>query len=102
MKDVALYDEDDGANVLNLVANDSDPEQDPLSIDSVDTAGTSGKVTLNNGTVSYDPNGQFESLSAGDSAVDSFAYVVVDGNGGRSSTRVEITINGANDAPRLK
>lgn len=102
VKDVALYDEDDGANVLNLVANDSDPEQDPLSIDSVDTAGTQGKVTLNNGTVSYDPNGKFESLGAGDSVTDSFAYVVVDGNGGRSSTRVEITINGANDAPRLK
>lgn len=102
VKDTALYDEDDGANVLNLVANDSDPEQDPLTIDSVDTSGTSGKVTLNNGTVSYDPNGQFEQLGAGDSATDSFAYVVVDGNGGRSSSRVEITINGANDAPRLK
>ena len=102
MKDVALYDEDDGANVLNLVANDSDPEQDPLSIESIDTSGTSGKVTLNNGTVSYDPNGQFERLSAGDTVIDSFAYVVVDGNGGRSSSRVEITINGANDAPRLK
>ena len=102
VKDVALYDEDDGANVLNLVANDSDPEQDPLTIDAIDTTGTSGKVTLNNGTVSYDPNGQFEALGAGDSAVDSFAYTVIDGNGGRSSTRVEITVNGANDAPRLK
>lgn len=102
VKDVALYDEDDGANVLNLVANDSDPEQDPLTIDAIDTTGTSGKVTLNNGTVSYDPNGQFEALGAGDSAIDSFAYSVVDGNGGRSSTRVEITVNGANDAPRLK
>ena len=79
-----------------------DPEQDPLTIDSIDTTGTSGKVTLNNGTVSYDPNGQFESLGAGDSRTDSFAYTVIDGNGGRSSSRVEITINGANDAPRLK
>ncbi len=102
VKDAALYDEDDGANVLDLVANDSDPEQDPLTIDSIDTTGTNGKVTLNNGTVSYDPNGQFESLGAGDSRTDSFAYTVIDGNGGRSSSRVEITINGANDAPRLK
>ncbi|MEM7465994.1 MAG: Ig-like domain-containing protein [Pseudomonadota bacterium] len=102
VKDTALYDEDDGANVLDLVANDSDPEQDPLTIDSVDTTGTSGLVTLSNGTVSYDPNGQFERLGAGDTAVDSFAYTVVDGNGGKSSSRVEITVSGANDAPRLK
>ncbi|MEM7540830.1 MAG: Ig-like domain-containing protein [Pseudomonadota bacterium] len=100
--DVASFDEDDGANVLNLVRNDRDPEQDPLSIESIDTSGTTGRVVLNNGNVSYDPNGQFETLAAGQSASDAFAYTVIDGNGGRSRSQVVITINGANDAPRLR
>ena len=46
----------------------------------MDTAGTKGSVSINaNGTVHYDPNGQFQSLTAGQTATDTFTYTVSDG-----------------------
>ena len=47
-----------------------------LSIETVNTYGTKGNVTLvdQRGTVSYDPNGQFESLAQGETAIDTFTY----------------------------
>jgi VCBS repeat-containing protein len=68
---------------------------------------SSGSVTLPSGatavlnvdgTVDYDPNGQFESLADGQTANDSFTYVVSDGNGTGQAT-VDVTIAGENDAP---
>ena len=84
-----------------VVANDTDPDTgDALTVQNVDTTGTKGSVVLNpDGSFSYDPNGQFESLAVGDSSSDSFRYTVTDGNGGTSTATVTITINGANDAP---
>ena len=50
---------------------------------SVDTTNTLGVVTINpDDTLGYDPNGAFEALGAGQSATDSFAYTIDDGNGG--------------------
>ena len=43
----------------------------------VDTTGTLGSVTNNNdGTFSYDANGAFEDLAAGETATDTFTYTV--------------------------
>jgi VCBS repeat-containing protein len=59
-----------------------------------------GLVTLNgNGTFSYDPNGKFEALGAGQTATDSFTYTVKDGAGASSTKTVTVTILGANDTP---
>ena len=64
----------------------------------VDTTGTLGSVTDNgDGTFSYDPNGAFESLAAGESVTDTFEYTVTDDNGASSTATVTITINGEND-----
>ena len=86
---------------LGLLANDSDPDtSDVLTVSSLDTSGTLGTVTWNaDGSFTYDPNGQFESLAAGETATDSFTYTVSDGNGGADTATVTITINGANDTP---
>src|SRR5207249_6451448 len=51
------------------------------------------------GSYRYDPNGQFESLSAGQTATDTFTYTLADSAGATSSAAVTITIQGANDAP---
>ncbi|MEP4441960.1 MAG: Ig-like domain-containing protein, partial [Hyphomicrobiales bacterium] len=67
---------------------------------SVNTTGTLGTVVNNNdGTFSYDPNGQFESLAVGETASDTFTYTVDDGNGGTSTETVTVTITGQNDGP---
>ena len=53
----------------------------------IETTGTLGVVTNNqDGTFTYDPNGAFESLAVGESAVDSFTYIVNDGQYGALST----------------
>jgi len=94
-------DEDSAFVTANVLANDSDPA-DALAVSALDTTGTLGQVTDNgDGTFSYDPNGQFESLGAGDSATDTFTYTVSDGDGGTDTGIVTITVNGVEDPPTL-
>ncbi|WP_299411911.1 Ig-like domain-containing protein, partial [Acaryochloris sp. IP29b_bin.148] len=91
--------EDTSFTTGNVLGNDTDPDtNDTLTVLSIDTTGTQGIVTNNNdGTFDYDPNGQFESLAAGETATDTFTYTVDDGNGGTDTATVTITINGVND-----
>jgi VCBS repeat-containing protein len=50
------------------------------------------------GSYTYDPNGQFESLDTGETATDSFTYIVSDGDCSDQAT-VTVTITGVNDCP---
>ncbi len=57
-------------------------------------------VTMNaDGSYSYDTNGAFNGLAAGESTTDTFTYTADDGNGGTDTATVTVTINGANDGP---
>lgn len=93
-----------------LLVNDSDPEEDKLTVHSVDgsTAGVGTAVTLPSGaivtlaaggTFTYDPNHVFDSLKEGDEGTDTFPYVITDGNGGYAEATVTILVPGANDPP---
>ena len=53
----------------------------------------------NDGTFSYDPNGQFDSLGLGQTATDTFAYTVADNHGASSTATATVTVIGQNDAP---
>ena len=67
---------------------------------SLDLTGTLGTVTqASDGSFSYDPNGQFESLAFGQSATDTFSYTVTDASGATSTRTVTVSILGRNDAP---
>ena len=100
LADVSTVGEDDTtATTIDVLVNDTDVDGGTLSIDSVDVTGTLGMVINNGTTVSYDPAGAFESLAAGETATDTFSYVVSDGNGGTSTATVTVTIIGANDSP---
>ncbi|BAS59688.1 hemagglutinin/hemolysin-like protein [Leptolyngbya boryana NIES-2135] len=110
MADSATTNEDTSAT-LTVLSNDSDVDTgDTLNITQVNgtsiTAGstitlTSGaKVTLNStGTFTYNPNGKFDYLGTGNSATDSFTYIISDGKGGTSTATVNLTITGVNDGP---
>jgi VCBS repeat-containing protein len=97
--DTPTVGEDSNGATVSVLANDTDPESDTLAVSAVDTTGTTGSVTNNGTDVTYDPNGQFESLAVGETDTDTFTYTVSDGNGGTDTATVTVTINGANDAP---
>jgi len=79
------------AVTLDVLANDTDADGNPLSIASV-TQGANGTVQLNGGQVVYTPNVNF-------AGSDTFTYVVSDGQGGTATGRVTVTVSPVNDAP---
>jgi uncharacterized repeat protein (TIGR01451 family) len=102
--DAAITDEDNPVTVPapGVLNTDADPDVgDTLTVTALDTSGTVGAVTAwdADGSFTYDPNGQFEYLQAGDSTIDSFNYTVSDGNGGTDTATVTVTISGVNDLP---
>jgi len=97
--DAAITDEDTPVTVTapGVLKNDFDPDvYDLLLVTAVDTSETVGAVIRwgPRGAFTYDPNGQFEYLQAGDSTTDSFTYTVSDASGDTDTATVTITING--------
>ena len=97
----------------NVLPNDSDPEDDTLTVKTVegqeDKVGTAvtlpsgATVTLtSDGAYTFDPSGQYESLGNGDEATESFAYTISDGHGGTDEATVTVAITGVNDSPITK
>jgi hypothetical protein len=74
------------AVTINVLANDSDPDLDPLVVSAV-TQGAKGTVTINPGgtSVRFLP-------AAGATGAAFFSYTVSDGRGGQSSTTVTVNI----------
>ena len=92
-------DEDTGVDV-DVLANDSDPEEQELSIVSVDTSGIEGSVTVNpDNTLRYTPPAAFDALTEGDEVEEEFSYIVSDGFGGTTAAQVTVYVEGVNDAP---
>ncbi|MBU0653550.1 MAG: cadherin domain-containing protein [Gammaproteobacteria bacterium] len=86
--------EDIPLNGTTLLANDSDIDNDTLTINTTPTTGpNNGSVVINaNGTYTYTPNPNFN-------GTDSFEYEVSDGNGGTATATVTITVTPVNDPP---
>ena len=75
-----------------VLANDSDPDGDPISAQLV-TSTSNGALVLNaDGSFSYTPNADF-------AGVDSFVYRATDGSGNSGNVTVTLTVNGSNDDP---
>lgn len=80
---------------IPVLANDTDPDGDALSLVSVETPANGGSVTKNaDGTVSYQPAAG-SSICAGGS--DTFRYTIADSNGAQASANV--TVSYTNAAP---
>jgi VCBS repeat-containing protein len=67
--------------VLDILTNDSDPENDPLTVTSITrTSPDEGLLVLNaDGTVTFDTNGAFDALEDGQTATVTFEYAITDG-----------------------
>ncbi len=84
--------QEDNSVVIDVLANDSDPDGDALSVTAF-TQGANGTVAINpDGTVTYTPNADFNGN-------DSFTYIANDGNGGTVTETVTVQVNPENDAP---
>ncbi len=87
--------EDDTAGVtFDVLANDSDPDGDTVTLDSFDGS------SIANGTLTTNGGGSFTYLP--DPAFfgsETFTYTVVDGNGGTASAGVTITVVAQPDDP---
>ncbi|MEL7035395.1 MAG: Ig-like domain-containing protein [Cyanobacteria bacterium J06592_8] len=81
-----------------LLENDSDIEGDTLTVQSIDSSSTIGNVSLSNGTISYDPNGEFEFLAVNENTTDTFEYTINDGELTDTAT-VDVNVTGVNDVP---
>ncbi len=109
----------DGDTLLaNLLDNDVDadrqgagnPDGDTLTVFEVDglaltmtstvSGSAGGRFTVSpDGTVSFDPNGDFADLGPGQTRQTEITYGITDSDGGTSSATVVVTVTGANDAP---
>jgi VCBS repeat-containing protein len=78
---------------INVLGNDSDPDGDTLTLDSVGPAGN-GTVTSNGNDVTYTPSGNFVGS-------DSFTYTVSDGNGGTDTATVTIIVTAIETSARI-
>ncbi|NEU82036.1 Ig-like domain-containing protein [Nostoc sp. UIC 10630] len=103
---------EDTAVTVNVLGNDRDANGDTLRITQVNgqavavgppiTLASGALVTLNtNGTLSFNPNGKYNSLAQGATATQSFTYTISDGRRGTTpaTATATVTITGVNDAP---
>jgi large repetitive protein len=100
-KDIVTTNEDTPVTI-NVLANDTDPDGDPRSLDSF-TNPTNGTVTRNDNNTPdnltddqlvYTPNANYNGS-------DSFTYTISDGNGGTATATVILTVSSVNDAASI-
>ena len=89
--DAYIVDQNSSANILNVLANDSDPDGDPLTITTFSAPGH-GTASIVNNRISYTP-------ATGFVGSDTFTYSIADGRGGSASATVAITVQAINQPP---
>lgn len=90
-EDDAATTAEDVAVVIDVLANDVDPEGDPLTIESV-TQPANGTATTDGATVTYEPSPDF-------CGPDRFSYVISDGTSTDAASVVPVVVRCNNDAP---
>jgi ELWxxDGT repeat protein len=85
---------DEGASVtIDVAANDTDIDGDPLAVASIAVGPTFGTVAIVNGQLVYTAN---DGVGA---VLDSFSYVIADGQGGTATGQVSVGIGDVNTPP---
>lgn len=81
---------------IDVLANDTDSDGDGLTITSVSVAAGNGSVSIVDGEILFDPNGDFNHLNNGQNTTVDVTYTVSDGSATNDGT-LTITINGSTD-----
>ena len=79
--------------VVDVLANDTDPDSDRLRVTSVSAPSHGTARAVSNGRVAYVPEADYH-------GTDRFTYVVSDGGGLTAEAAVEITVTPVNDPPK--
>lgn len=77
--------------LINVLANDTDPEGHPLTLVSIGQV-VNGTARIVNGQIEYTPNQNYH-------GTDRFSYTVDDGQGGTANGLVAVQVTPVNDAP---
>jgi cellulose biosynthesis protein BcsQ len=86
--------EDTPARKIDVLANDKEPDNEPLRISDI-AQGSHGSVEINpDNTLSYTPNANYY-------GTDSFTYTISDRGGETGTAVVRITIEPVNDPPKI-
>ncbi len=84
---------EDTAKTVNVLGNDSDPENDPLTVTVATVPAAQGTVSINaDGTLLYTPAANFNGTAT-------ISYTISDGQGGNASAQAIVTVTPVNDAP---
>ncbi|MDQ3458788.1 MAG: cadherin-like domain-containing protein, partial [Deinococcota bacterium] len=79
---------------INVLANDEDPDGDPLTVTVVSNP-ANGSAAINEGaTVTYTPNEGFV-------GTDAFTYEIADGRGGAATATVTVQVSAFNEVHYL-
>lgn len=82
----------DEAVTIDVLANDADPDGEPLTVDTVSTAANGTTAVTAGGSVLYTPNADFN-------GVDNFTYTASDGTFTSNVATVTVSVNVVNNAP---
>ena len=82
---------EDTVGTFAVMANDSDPDGDTISLVSV-TQGAHGSVAISGSNVTYTPALNYN-------GADSFTYTITDSHDGTATATVSVTVTPVNDAP---
>lgn len=91
VNDFAVTDEDTPVTIA-VLANDSDPDGDPLEVSGLSQPAHGSAVINPDGTVTYTPDPGFF-------GIDAFTYTISDGRGGSSSATVSVDVRAVGDDP---
>jgi outer membrane protein OmpA-like peptidoglycan-associated protein len=89
--DQFVVEADSSDNLLNVLANDTDPDGDPLTIVDV-TQPANGEAVISGQLISYTP-------APGFIGTDTFSYTIDDGFGGQDSAMVTVQVQEFNQPP---
>ena len=84
--------QEDVAIVFNVLSNDEDPDGDRLTVYSLTQAQNGQVALISEYTLSYNPEKNFNGR-------DSFHYTVTDGEGGRDTAQVNVSVQAVFDDP---
>ena len=83
---------EDTATTIAVLANDTDVDDDTLTVSALTQPAHGGAVLNANHTITYTPAADYN-------GPDSFTYTASDGNGGTDTATVSVNVGSGNDAP---